>query len=534
MTHTTRRRRLPGQVLVLMAAALVALAGFSALALDVGMLLATKRSLQNAADAAALAGAIDLLKNQSDTIIQGDVTSYAQTNVPSAIRSSLQIPEITVDRTNKQVKVTVTAPPPRFFLGVVYSGPWSATARAAAQLTPITKPYALLALKQNDPQAINLIGNVGIRIVNGSAMSNGGMRCTGNGSLQADGTVDAVGNLATTGNCGFNGQAGTNTGMPIVPDPLANMPAPPKPTVPSAPNPPSGKCSSSAGSTTCPSGSYSTISQSGNGSLVFPGTVYQIQSVQYNGNGSVTFGSSGGGNFFYFTGGGLNISGNCNVTFYPGTYVFNNSNFTITGNCSITFMPGQYQFFIINGTLALTGNMNTTQINPAQMSFYIGGSNASFGITGNTDSTLPPGLYYIDGPTVQLVGNQTIRGQNVLFYLDNGSTISVVGNTSYQFTGSTTPLYPGMQPGLVIFQARGNSSTLRMVGNSSSQVNGIVYLPSAQLQLTGNASGTWATGQLIVNSLSTNGNVNAVVKYQEYVKIAIPTVSLVPYAAGTP
>ncbi len=60
MTDTSRegtRRQPRGQALVTMAVALIALMGFGALAIDVGMMFLAKNELQNAADAAALAGA---------------------------------------------------------------------------------------------------------------------------------------------------------------------------------------------------------------------------------------------------------------------------------------------------------------------------------------------------------------------------------------------------------------------------------------------------------------------------------------------
>ena len=54
-----------GQTLVLTALCGSALLGFMALALDVGVLFHTKRNLQTAADAAALAGAQNYLYTQS-------------------------------------------------------------------------------------------------------------------------------------------------------------------------------------------------------------------------------------------------------------------------------------------------------------------------------------------------------------------------------------------------------------------------------------------------------------------------------------
>src|SRR5258708_17015297 len=54
-----------GQTLVLTALCMSVMLGFMALALDVGVLFHARRSLQTAADAAALAGAADYLYNQS-------------------------------------------------------------------------------------------------------------------------------------------------------------------------------------------------------------------------------------------------------------------------------------------------------------------------------------------------------------------------------------------------------------------------------------------------------------------------------------
>ena len=61
-----RAERRHGVVLVLVAVSLVAILGIVAMALDAGLLFSRRRGLQAAADAAALAAAIDLFKNPSD------------------------------------------------------------------------------------------------------------------------------------------------------------------------------------------------------------------------------------------------------------------------------------------------------------------------------------------------------------------------------------------------------------------------------------------------------------------------------------
>ena len=56
-----------GQVLVLLVLGLVAVLAFVGLALDSSRVYQTRRLLQNAADAASLAGALELAKNMSFT-----------------------------------------------------------------------------------------------------------------------------------------------------------------------------------------------------------------------------------------------------------------------------------------------------------------------------------------------------------------------------------------------------------------------------------------------------------------------------------
>ena len=69
-----------GQILAVVALALVALLGISAFAIDVGFAYYGKRQLQSATDAAALAGAQDL-PNASTAV--STATSYAASNTPS-------------------------------------------------------------------------------------------------------------------------------------------------------------------------------------------------------------------------------------------------------------------------------------------------------------------------------------------------------------------------------------------------------------------------------------------------------------------
>ncbi len=66
-----------GQTLIWFALSLVVLLGIAALAIDVGRLYGERRRMQNAADAAALAGAHELCQGRSDAEAVAMATDYA-------------------------------------------------------------------------------------------------------------------------------------------------------------------------------------------------------------------------------------------------------------------------------------------------------------------------------------------------------------------------------------------------------------------------------------------------------------------------
>jgi len=102
-----RAERRHGVVLVLVAVSLVAILGIVAMALDAGLLFSQRRGLQAAADAAALAAAIDLFKNPSDRATAvSDAQSVALSNYPDMPSPVVNIPPSAGNYAN-QLGVTV-------------------------------------------------------------------------------------------------------------------------------------------------------------------------------------------------------------------------------------------------------------------------------------------------------------------------------------------------------------------------------------------------------------------------------------------
>lgn len=107
------RRRERGQVIPLIAVAIVALVGMAALVVDAGLFLETQRELQQAADASALAG-IPNLPNDPGTA-QSVATSYATTGSAISTRLCSAAPNTTAtpgvyqpDASNSYYTLTVT------------------------------------------------------------------------------------------------------------------------------------------------------------------------------------------------------------------------------------------------------------------------------------------------------------------------------------------------------------------------------------------------------------------------------------------
>lgn len=169
-----------GQILVFVAIAMVAIMGFSALAIDVGMVSIQKSNLQNAADAAALAGAQDIgtENDPEDTAI-----AYADKNGGSGISTAVN--PTNTDPTKIEVVCTKTVK--YSFARMLKLTETNVSARAVAQkksgiLSNSTFGYAVFAGNSQ------LKWNGGNFVIGGDIYGDKGVKLTGNGSV-IDGDV---------------------------------------------------------------------------------------------------------------------------------------------------------------------------------------------------------------------------------------------------------------------------------------------------------------------------------------------------------
>jgi Flp pilus assembly protein TadG len=131
-----------GQVLVIVALMLVVLLSFSTLIIDGGSKSLTRRQLQNAADAAALAGARDLPDDTAKAIT--DAQAYALANGKSTDNVT-----VTLSNDNMSIKVEISRTSPSYLAQIfnqntsIVKADASASAAAVAASVPWIVPFVI-------------------------------------------------------------------------------------------------------------------------------------------------------------------------------------------------------------------------------------------------------------------------------------------------------------------------------------------------------------------------------------------------------
>ena len=138
---------------------------------------------------------------------------------------------------------------------------------------------------------------------------------------------------------------------------------------------------------------------------------------------------------------------------------------------------------------------------PATSSGAVCYTNAT--IPGNI--TMNPGTYIFTASTVSLGGNTGITADTgITFYFTTGS-LSMVGTPNIEITAPSPTTNPGDPfDGVAYVQAPGNTSIMYINGDSSGLFDGVVYLPGAEMEISGNT--TITLPKVIVSSFYDKGN----------------------------
>jgi putative Flp pilus-assembly TadE/G-like protein len=337
LSSTTEHEGSRGQILVLFAGGLVLFFLVSALVFDVGQNLLDRRTEQNAADAAALAGARHLpagytyhggcaSAGSSMPAVSTACDVAAANGFVDGVGSKtvrVDVPPIapsTKAGLPGHVEVTIGSTRPSFFQGVIGVAVQRTGAMGVAKNGgEIALPYSLLALDPHGCAQNKINGAPGTAVTtNGtvhidSDCTSGALLLSGNGVLNAP-QCDVVGNIQTSGGA-INNCASAPADVLVYGDPLRTLPPPPKPGLPAAvqpldavPGPIPAGCPGGSSPASEASPAVCSFSKATMGAMryrIFPGyypggievtrsTVYMDPGIYWIGGGGINIKSTGG------------------------------------------------------------------------------------------------------------------------------------------------------------------------------------------------------------------------------------------------
>jgi Flp pilus assembly protein TadG len=121
---------------------------------------------------------------------------------------------------------------------------------------------------------------------------------------------------------------------------------------------------------------------------------------------------------------------------------------------------------------------------------------------GSPAITLNPGLYIFNGPAGLNIGSGgSFTGTGVTFYFVNGASFSFSNGVAVSLSAPMGGTYSG----ILFYQDSGDTASDSFVGGSNESINGIFYLPAANLTLANGVGATFNV-DLVVGSLSMTGN----------------------------
>lgn len=434
-TVKTRHREAGQAVVMTVLLSLVVLLGFMGLAIDVGMLFRDAKFAQTAADAAAIAGAAELVHAATDAVTVATAAEdsaadngFTSCTVGSVTPSSPATCAILVNNppvygphagSMNYVEVIVAHQPPTLFFGLFHPSAAEVRARAVAMSTNSCSVYGLGPTGFNGSQDFEMDTTASFVAKGCGIYSNStialSQECYASPS-QCNSTITA-GSVGEAGS--QNGSDNVGNKNVISPSPVQGMATPSDPLANSLTAPSAGSCSGSytvtKSSTTVASGYCNVTVNAGLTGVTIPSGTYN----------NITINSS--------------ASSVSNVTFGSGTY----------------YLTGTQQTGIYNG---LTIGDSAT-VNGSGVTFYLNG-------TSSTGASVNVG-YNVGDNATSLLSAPTSGAYNDILFFQNPN--NAVGTVTF---GCDSP----------------NTSQSTCSGNQGDNLNltGIIYLPGGSKTNSGN------------------------------------------------
>lgn len=278
-----------GQVLPIAAICMTVLLSFLALSVDVGLMFYQSRSVQTAADSAAVAGAEEIRYRDVTSAAKADASINGFTDGIKGVSVTVNNPPQSGPNASNSnyVEVIITAKPTTFFMRLLGPGTMTVGARAVATMGGQTQTcfdelattgtnFNLSNGAQVDVSGCALYGNSS----SSNAMSDvgGAYLCSTSLNLSGSDVMNNGGSKCSS--------MTVNTGAPPLSDPLAYLTPPSAGTVNAA-------NSYSYGTHTLTPGTYNGLSFGGGGTDTLSPGVYYIQNGVFSVNGGATLNGTG-------------------------------------------------------------------------------------------------------------------------------------------------------------------------------------------------------------------------------------------------
>jgi Flp pilus assembly protein TadG len=437
-----------GKTLVMFGLLLPVLLGAVGLAVDTGLMLATYRQTQNAADAAALAAAVDVLHGATTSAAEGTGKTYVQTynNMPSAT-VTVNIPPAKGPHAGntRYAEAIISHPYKTSFVQMLgLNRNQTVGARAVAGWEFVTASAGVMTLESN-PQ-----GNKGIQISGGGTLSVNGaiidnatdgkhaLDVTGGGNIFASqvivsGGASGASNIESYPNGGGPSPLIDNTGI-TAPDPLASLPAPYTGSpgtykVVNSPDPP-------GNNPPTPSGVIS--AKNGDIQVLYPGVYSSIKIT----GGTVTFNPG----IYVITGGKTNAIDITGGTVTGTSVLFYNTASNYDPNTGNDTGPGGSSFGGINissSGVNLSGLADPTSPYNGMLFFMdrantANGSKNTISIQGGSSGATIVGTTYAPNTNLQISGQGNWNAQ----FLVGLMSVTGGGDVTINYSGPITGQAP--------------------------------------------------------------------------------------------
>jgi Flp pilus assembly protein TadG len=398
------KRRPPGQTFLLVSIALVMLLGVAALAVDIGDLWTTRRLMQSAADAGAVAGADEIAIGGNSTAITAAAKDAASHNgfadggtrpgTSNTITVAVHNPPTSgpYAANSNAVQVDVSQTQPTYFMKVL--GMQTVPVSTTAVAVTLGSGSCVYSLDPSASGATTVGGTASVSSACGlydNSSSSSALTVSGGGTITAP-LVGVVGGTNVNG----GGSTPPTTGIAQFGDPLAYIAAP------------------SIGANPCPGGFHT---QNISGAISAPQTFC----------------------------GGIHVNGGNTVTFSPGLYIVDGGGITIDGGATVSGTGVTFYLTGANGNGNSAANYSGVNINstatvnlsspcdgaasgiPGMLFFQdrsITNGNGS-SINGASGSTFNGAIYFPTTP-LSYAGTSAVNG----FTLIVADTLTFVGNSN--------------------------------------------------------------------------------------------------------